>query len=55
MMIAVPRTHWLASRPGVRLKDLVGESWIGPDATDDDDILGPARLPAADGEPSPLP
>jgi DNA-binding transcriptional LysR family regulator len=50
MLIALPRSHPLARRRSLRLSELAGESWIGPDASDDDRLLGPARLPGSDAQ-----
>jgi DNA-binding transcriptional LysR family regulator len=45
MLIAVPRSHRLARRRRrIRLADLGDERWIGAESSDDDRLLGPARL-----------
>jgi DNA-binding transcriptional LysR family regulator len=44
MLLAFPGSHRLAGRRVVRLAELAQESWIGADASEDDHLLGPARL-----------
>jgi DNA-binding transcriptional LysR family regulator len=48
MLVAFPRSHRLARRRSVRLAELVDESWIAADTSDDDSLLGPASLRLAD-------
>jgi DNA-binding transcriptional LysR family regulator len=45
MLVAVPVSHRLnRRRRRVHLAELGGQAWIGADASDDDRLLGPARL-----------
>ena len=44
MLVAFPRSHRLARRRGVRLAELVDESWIAADRSGDDHLLGPESV-----------
>jgi DNA-binding transcriptional LysR family regulator len=44
MLVAVPRSHHLARRRRLRLRELVKESWIAADPRQDDRLLSPVRL-----------
>jgi DNA-binding transcriptional LysR family regulator len=44
MLVAVPRSHHLARRRRLRLRELVHETWIAADSRENDRLLGPERL-----------
>jgi DNA-binding transcriptional LysR family regulator len=44
MLVAVPRSHHLARRRRLRLRELAHETWIAADSRENDRLLGPERL-----------
>ena len=44
MLVAVPRSHRLARRRRLRLRELAEENWIAADSRENDRLLGPVRL-----------
>ncbi len=44
MLVAVPRSHHLARRRRLRLRELAQESWVAADSRENDRMLGPVRL-----------
>ena len=44
MLVAVPRSHHLARRRRLRLRELAEENWIAADSRENDRLLGPVRL-----------
>jgi DNA-binding transcriptional LysR family regulator len=47
MLVAFPRSHPLAGRRSVRVAELVDDSWIAADPSEDPRLLGPASLRVA--------